>query len=1290
MLFILFTISPLIAQVSHSVSFLESDIAFKTVTGNDNIEYTKIKMGDLQFTDEIGRPELPVKYVKLIIPSDADVGNIRIDFTPEKDLKETYLVFPCQPAIPTSIYAKKLEFVKPDESIYSSDLPYPANNVELVHHGYFDGSTHIVTLAVYPLQYYPLSKKLQFYSQIDFTLEMQSGSLNRIQVQSRLQKNQVIYDEILNHLVDNPQDISAFQVRPMGMKQGLNIEGGSGPVLFYEYVIITSPALESSFDTFLEWKKRKGLDIGVVTTDDIFSNYTGDLISGIYDDAGELRQYLSDAYYQGTVWVLLGGDYSVVPIRYGCGTNNTWGDPTWREYEIPADNYFADFTGDWNVDNDGFLGEITNDAPDYNPEIFVGRLLCTNATDIANWTTKILIYEQNPGKGDISYLMRSFMMQSDQLQKGDEAGDVADHLPSSFNHTIWEEYPSYYAPMPTFPSGSEVINEMNLTRYGLWSWFAHGAPISICTKTDSVNTKPRNTVTTVDHINNGVVEFGDALDCLTNENYPSIVYTVGCDNTPFDIYNPMGWWPGRNLGEGFTVITKAGGPAMLGNTRYGYISGSSNLYEKFADLLTLGTNDPGSGKSYLHIGVAELVSKQNYTNHYLNYSHNLIGCPETKIWTEAPLQFSNVSITDEGSYITVDAGESGCDISVISLDNGLTYFQTASDVSSYSFNTSVRPLYLTITKSNVLPYIAITGGTISSDEIFTGKLNIIGNLTVAENVTLTIEPSTVIKFEDDVKLEVNGTLNISGTQSSPILFTSINSNPSMSDWFGIIVYGTANINQATIEYSDMGIYFSSGGSGTVENCTISNNRYGIKINRSHPYVANCSIHDNHYPIHLYRTNYAPDQPQLLNNSVYDNSAPAIYLHHSSPDIRGNVIYNHGKGLYCRFSSSPYLGESGYYGANLIYNNDYAVYAFQSSNPFLGQDGGGINGGNNNVIGTDYHVYARYSCNIMAENNYWGSNPPVANKFYAANNSSIDYTPWLPYGPIYSRENFLTDQTNSANPGDEFNPDWPLRKQLLFARDMIDIGELDIAQEICKSVIKDSPDSSLAFFALDILWQAARKGVRLQKMELEQFTNYLDLLANKKDKKDLYAYTNLILFGYDAYNSFNRLDFVINEYKNTRMEELAHFTKFMYFLFDKEDLPSAKKVLSELEKRFPQSESTKEGFRLLSDLDDSNGENFFNKPIADQSLLPKKYELLGNFPNPFNPETKIRFNLPEDSQVKLEVYNLQGQKVITLFDKMLPAGIHTATFNGSNFSSGIYFYRLEAGKFNQVKRMLLIR
>ncbi|HVO72759.1 MAG TPA: C25 family cysteine peptidase, partial [Ignavibacteriaceae bacterium] len=82
------------------------------------------------------------------------------------------------------------------------------------------------------------------------------------------------------------------------------------PLPFYKYVVITSNALKNSFNKFVEWKKRKGIDIGVVTTEDIYSSYTGDLVSGINDSTGKIRQYLKDGYYSGmTVWALLGGDY---------------------------------------------------------------------------------------------------------------------------------------------------------------------------------------------------------------------------------------------------------------------------------------------------------------------------------------------------------------------------------------------------------------------------------------------------------------------------------------------------------------------------------------------------------------------------------------------------------------------------------------------------------------------------------------------------------------------------------------------------------------------------------------------------------------------------------------------------------------------------------------------------------------------------------------------------------------------------------------------------------------------
>ncbi|HEM49050.1 MAG TPA: T9SS type A sorting domain-containing protein, partial [Caldithrix sp.] len=89
-------------------------------------------------------------------------------------------------------------------------------------------------------------------------------------------------------------------------------------------------------------------------------------------------------------------------------------------------------------------------------------------------------------------------------------------------------------------------------------------------------------------------------------------------------------------------------------------------------------------------------------------------------------------------------------------------------------------------------------------------------------------------------------------------------------------------------------------------------------------------------------------------------------------------------------------------------------------------------------------------------------------------------------------------------------------------------------------------------------------------------------------------------------------------------------------------------------------------------------------------IPTNFALKQNFPNPFNPVTTIRYNLPEDTRVSLVVYNVNGQKVRELVNDFKPAGSYTVTFDAKGLASGVYFYKINAGKFNDVKRMLLIK
>ncbi len=90
------------------------------------------------------------------------------------------------------------------------------------------------------------------------------------------------------------------------------------------------------------------------------------------------------------------------------------------------------------------------------------------------------------------------------------------------------------------------------------------------------------------------------------------------------------------------------------------------------------------------------------------------------------------------------------------------------------------------------------------------------------------------------------------------------------------------------------------------------------------------------------------------------------------------------------------------------------------------------------------------------------------------------------------------------------------------------------------------------------------------------------------------------------------------------------------------------------------------------------------------VIPAVYVLHQNYPNPFNPAATIRFDLPQRSPVKLVVYDILGREVAVLVDEFLPAGKHRAMFDGASLGSGIYFYRITAGSFSRVKRMMLVR
>ena len=89
-------------------------------------------------------------------------------------------------------------------------------------------------------------------------------------------------------------------------------------------------------------------------------------------------------------------------------------------------------------------------------------------------------------------------------------------------------------------------------------------------------------------------------------------------------------------------------------------------------------------------------------------------------------------------------------------------------------------------------------------------------------------------------------------------------------------------------------------------------------------------------------------------------------------------------------------------------------------------------------------------------------------------------------------------------------------------------------------------------------------------------------------------------------------------------------------------------------------------------------------------VPDEYALYNNYPNPFNPSTRIQYDLPVEGFVTLKVYNMVGQEVVTLVSDNVSAGRYEVEWNASGIASGVYLYRLEIGEFVHTRKLLLLK
>jgi hypothetical protein len=622
-----------------------NDLTFEKKDGFDIV-----KMKGTGFIGELGSPMLPAKGINMIIPTDMDVESINIDQKSEVALKGKYYLYPIQSSDKKSVDPKSSDFIQPDKDIYDKDQPYPNEMIKVLHAGYFDGANRIVSISICPFQYNPTKGELTMLTNISFTLNLKSSKDQPIYVNRRSKSSQEIYDKSLEALVDNKNAIGIYGKKPkeivddsfynnekkLTKSTSTNESKPKQPMSItpHPYMIITNESLKPYFNYLKYYLISKSIWVEVVTLTDVYAYYpTGDLTSHIYDNAGKLRECLHDCYGSGTTWVLLGGDHTIVPVRYGVGTAYIWPQGP-VEHSIPADLYFSDFNGDWNVNGNSKYGEIYPlDNPDYYPEVFVGRLPFKTGQEILNWTNKVIQYEQNPFAGNPLIYKKILWSESDNLDFGPFEilhNNPIQFFPTNYYQIEMKEYPPNDHPAPWYPKGTEIIDTIN-HGFHFYNIYNHGDSyyFAVATPGDNAGYPKYGVFARNSYTASGYYDYPadpyNGFDNITN-NF-TIIYSTACSSAAFDADNLQG----RDcLPRAFLGMT-VGGPAYIGNTRAGLDCNSKDLHKAFLKSLYV--------DGLTHIGQAEAFSKvilpeywSDATDvHYLSLTNNLFGDPSMNI-----------------------------------------------------------------------------------------------------------------------------------------------------------------------------------------------------------------------------------------------------------------------------------------------------------------------------------------------------------------------------------------------------------------------------------------------------------------------------------------------------------------------------------------------------------------------------------------------------------------------------------------------------------------------------------
>jgi len=599
-------------------------------------------------------------------------------------------------------------------------------------------------------------------------------------------------------------------------------------------------------------------------------------------------------------------------------------------------------------------------------------------------------------------------------------------------------------------------------------------------------------------------------------------------------------------------------------------------------------------------------------------------------------------------------------------------------------------LYFTTKTGDVTIFLGAGEGTllkiepvptnITQNTTFDHNITLNSDLTVSNNATLTITEGTTLKFENHSRLLLsNGNLTVNGSAQKPVVFDFV--TPYWEETTNGIFnnYGHVVLNHAKIKNAAIGYYSYTTDNDDIQNCEIFNNQWGIVMHWTHSYgiekakIVNCNIHDN---------------------STWDNQGRGISLSNSSPKIYATTIRKNDYGLYCVTNSNPYDTVDEVNGYNIIDSNDVGIITYNST-PVLGyveDEQGGIFflGGGNTIKNNSLFNVKACSSTVYLERNYWGTKDPGLFNIYS-DSSSIVYT-----------DNYLDDPpTGSIHPGLASKATMKIDIESLpqgqgkftsgvgpdllrVARKQIRLGNMTAARAILLPLINDPENMQKSCQALELY------GKTYNPEDIESYFSVLLTVGNRPDKNDLTAKALFLLSKYQTDRKETHLTNLISAYQGTDHAARASYMKIVHLMGEGNRIEEIDALKNDMNRLYPLSSYTKEVNYLIF-----TGTNMMKPSTATTTVtLPFEYKIIGSYPNPFNPETTIRYSLGGESDVDVEIFDINGTRVLNGKETGKQAGIYNYKWNASAHASGVYFVRITAkgssGLYTLTSKLMLVK